>query len=214
MMNELELFGYIASVFVALSLMMKSIKRLRWWNLLGSGMFSLYGLLIGAYPVFILNGFIALVNIYYLMQLYNINDSFELYAVSSKDSIYLKRFLDFYADDIKHYYPNFDISKLNEEEVQAYFVLRDMQPVSLIVFKLEQKDKILIYIDYAIPAFRDLKNASFFYHQGPEDLNIPDICTFSIFPLVIDTEKYLLKIGFERSKEDPGKLIKSISYKK
>ncbi|HSV76380.1 MAG TPA: hypothetical protein VLH37_05040 [Bacteroidales bacterium] len=62
----LEWIGYIASVVVAVSLMMVSIVKLRWLNLVGSAVFSFYGFAIGAYPVGVLNLFIALVNIYYL----------------------------------------------------------------------------------------------------------------------------------------------------
>jgi|ERR1051325_4597590 hypothetical protein len=54
-LNIYELIGYVASVLVAISLTMTSILRLRIINLTGSACFTLYGLLIGAYPVAIVN---------------------------------------------------------------------------------------------------------------------------------------------------------------
>lgn len=63
-----ELLGYMASVFVAVSLMMRSLVKLRVINLVGAVLFTVYGLIIAAYPVAIVNGFIVLVNIYYLQQ--------------------------------------------------------------------------------------------------------------------------------------------------
>lgn len=63
-----EMLGYLASVFVAVSLMMRSLKKLRVINLIGSLLFTAYGLIIGAYPVAVVNAFIVLVNIYYLQQ--------------------------------------------------------------------------------------------------------------------------------------------------
>ena len=46
-----EWFGYAASVVVAISLTMSSIIKLRWFNLTGAAMFSVYGFVIGAWPV-------------------------------------------------------------------------------------------------------------------------------------------------------------------
>ena len=63
-----EMLGYLASVFVAASLTMRSLTRLRAINLIGSLLFTAYGLIISAYPVAAVNAFIVLVNIYYLQQ--------------------------------------------------------------------------------------------------------------------------------------------------
>ncbi|MGI2853722.1 YgjV family protein [Shewanella algae] len=68
--NIWEWVGYLASVLVAISLMMSNIKKLRWWNLLGAVLFVAYGMAIGAYPVALVNFFIALIDIYYLIRLY------------------------------------------------------------------------------------------------------------------------------------------------
>ena len=46
-----EMVGYLGSVLVAVSLMMKSLWRLRIINLVGASFFTVYGLLIGALPV-------------------------------------------------------------------------------------------------------------------------------------------------------------------
>ena len=59
----IEWFGYAASVVVAISLMMSSIVKLRWFNLTGATMFSAYGFVIGAWPVGFLNLFIVAINI-------------------------------------------------------------------------------------------------------------------------------------------------------
>ncbi|QSX29374.1 MULTISPECIES: YgjV family protein [Shewanella] len=65
-----EWVGYLASVVVAISLMMANIKKLRWWNLLGAALFVAYGLAIAAYPVALVNFFIVLIDAYYLVKLY------------------------------------------------------------------------------------------------------------------------------------------------
>lgn len=69
-MNWLELYGYLGSALIAISLMMADIYKLRWINLVGAGAFASYGLLIGAWPVAALNGFIVLIDAVHLWQLY------------------------------------------------------------------------------------------------------------------------------------------------
>lgn len=69
-MPIIELYGYLGSVLVAVSLMMSNILSLRWINLVGAGMFSSYGVIIEAWPVAALNGFIVLIDIYHLIKLY------------------------------------------------------------------------------------------------------------------------------------------------
>lgn len=68
-LNWLELYGYLGSALIAISLMMSDIRKLRWINLVGAGSFASYGLLIGSWPVAILNGFIVLIDIVHLWQL-------------------------------------------------------------------------------------------------------------------------------------------------
>jgi uncharacterized membrane protein len=65
-----EWVGYLASVVVAISLMMADIKKLRWWNLIGAGLFVAYGLAIDAIPVALVNFFIVIIDLYYLVKLY------------------------------------------------------------------------------------------------------------------------------------------------
>lgn len=65
-----EYVGYGASVLVVLSLMMSNVTKLRWLNLCGCLAFTLYGVMINAWPVVITNALISLVNVYHLVKLY------------------------------------------------------------------------------------------------------------------------------------------------
>jgi hypothetical protein len=66
-MSGVEVFGFVASVVVAISLMLKNMKWLRIVNGIGAVMFAVYGMLIQSYPVMILNAFIAIADAYYLV---------------------------------------------------------------------------------------------------------------------------------------------------
>ena len=99
--------GYIASGVIVLSMMMSSIIKFRWINLIGALLFSVYGFLIGALPVGVLNGIIVLVDAYYLWQIYRKTEVFEILEIKAK-SDYLKRFLAFHNERIQGYSPGFD----------------------------------------------------------------------------------------------------------
>lgn len=64
-----EYLGYLASVFLVLSLMMTNVTKLRWLNLAGCICFTIYGVMIQAWPVAFTNALLAIVNIYHLIKL-------------------------------------------------------------------------------------------------------------------------------------------------
>ncbi|AOF52432.1 hypothetical protein BKG91_02160 [Rodentibacter caecimuris] len=65
-LNSIELLGYMATFFVATSFLFKSIVRLRIVNTIGDVLFVIYGMIIEAYPVALLNIFLVCVNLYQL----------------------------------------------------------------------------------------------------------------------------------------------------
>ncbi|MGF1755285.1 YgjV family protein [Vibrio makurazakiensis] len=67
--NMVEILGYAASIMVAISLTMKDIVRLRVLNFIGCALFTAYGVMIDAMPVVATNGFIACVNVYFLVKM-------------------------------------------------------------------------------------------------------------------------------------------------
>ncbi|MGF1773172.1 YgjV family protein [Vibrio maritimus] len=67
--SMVELLGYAASIMVAISLTMKDIVKLRVLNFVGCALFTAYGLAIDSMPVVLTNGFIACVNVYFLLQM-------------------------------------------------------------------------------------------------------------------------------------------------
>ena len=64
--TTIEYIGYLAMLLIGVSFLMKDIKKLRLMNLVGAAIFIYWGYLISEPPVWILNSFIVLVNIYYL----------------------------------------------------------------------------------------------------------------------------------------------------
>lgn len=65
-----DMLGYVASILVGISLLMTDMNRLRYINLVGCMMFVVYGLVIDASPVAIMNGFCALINVHHIVKLH------------------------------------------------------------------------------------------------------------------------------------------------
>jgi hypothetical protein len=123
-----ELIGYLASVLVAISLMMSKIVRLRIINMLGAIAFIIYGLLINSIPVAGVNAFIVLVNLFYLTKMYTSKEYFKLLQITPPDE-YLTHFLEFYKHEIKDFQPGFSYQP--EKNNFILMILRDMVPAGI-----------------------------------------------------------------------------------
>lgn len=64
-----EIIGYLASLLVLLSFLMKDIKTLRIVNCVGCGVFILYGFMLSvSWPIVITNVAIVIINLVYLLK--------------------------------------------------------------------------------------------------------------------------------------------------
>lgn len=68
-MSWQEIIGLVASCFVLLSFLFKNILVIRIINLVGAIMFVVYGLLINAWSVWILNLGLTCIQIYYIIRI-------------------------------------------------------------------------------------------------------------------------------------------------
>jgi GNAT superfamily N-acetyltransferase len=191
-----EIIGYVASVLIAVSLMMKAIIKLRVINLIGAATFSVYGMLIGSIPVAAMNGFIVLINIYFLYQMFTAKEYFKLIQLYPNSKM-LRHFLDFYAHDIAKYVPDFSYE--DTSDTFALFVLRDMVPAGLLLGKKTDDGSLILELDYVIPNYRDFKIGRYIYEKKRDFLSergIKRIICHSKQPIHM---QYLKKMGFEKS---------------
>ncbi|MGZ5474121.1 MAG: hypothetical protein ACXW31_14520, partial [Thermoanaerobaculia bacterium] len=158
----LPLLGYAASVLIATSLLMRSIVRLRVINLAGAATFSLYGFLIGAYPVGILNLMTATINVVQLLRLQRRREIFRILEIRAS-APYLHYFLDFQADDIRYFFPAFRYDPHEAEGARlAVLVLRDLVPAGVLLGAI-RGDRLEVELDYVVPQYRDLKVGRFLF---------------------------------------------------
>lgn len=158
-----EWFGYAASLMVAVSLMMSSIIKLRWINLVGSAMFSTYGFIIGSLPVGFLNLFIVVINVVNLLRMYREKDDFRIMSLSG-DSEYLDYFLQCHRSEIEKYFPLFHFAERGERS--AFYLVKNSIPIGLLIGHRQDEDTLLIELDYVGAQFRDFKMGSFVYRNN------------------------------------------------
>jgi len=192
-MTTVEIIGYLASLIIAISMLMSSIRVLRWVNFIGATLFSIYGFWIAAYPVGVVNGFISIVDIYFLATMYFKKDLFKVLPVNGENKLLLE-FLDFYKKDILVYFPDF----LYNAEINKYsfFVLRNMAIAGVILASDYEPQILRIYLDFAVPQYRDYKVGKFVYDSYIEKFKEDGYKMLISFPSGKKQKRYLQKMGF------------------
>lgn len=188
-----EMVGYLGSVLVAISLMMESLWRLRIINLVGASFFTVYGVLIGAIPVAVLNALIVGIDVYYLWQMWRQKDYFHLLEVSH-DSRYLKNFVEFYRKEIEEFFPSY-LFKPKEDQL-AVFVLRNMVPAGLLIVRPRGSDAD-IFLDFVIPGYRDFRAGRFLFDESADYFHRRGIQRFVSDAGNARHESYLKRMGFQ-----------------
>jgi hypothetical protein len=194
-LSTVEIIGYLGSILVAVSLMMKSLLRLRLINLVGALFFTLYGILLNAYPVAVVNGLIVGIDVYYLIQMWRQKDFFTFLEVSPQGA-YLRAFLDFHKADIAAIIPGFKYEP--KENLLTFFILRNMVPAGLFIAQV-QGETAHIQLDYVTDNYRDFKVARFIFEENAAFFAQRGIRRF-ISEGGSDLHRgYLEKMGFVRS---------------
>lgn len=194
-----ELVGYIASVLVAVSLMMSKIVRLRIVNLMGAATFAIYGLLIGSIPVAAVNAFIVLVNLWYLWGILRAREFFRILPVRS-DSDYLAAFIEFYRAEIALHQPDFapdDVGSFRANvDLLCLFVLRDLVPAGLLVGEVSDTGELTVRLDFVIPSYRDFRVGRFLFEERADHLRAWGVDRIISPPGSPKHNRYLKRMGF------------------
>ncbi len=147
-----------------LSLLQKSILRLRTIGFVASSTFLIYSVAIDAYPIAVVNVVAASIHLYYLRKLVRRKSEVFTTLRMRPESRYLAYFLDFYREDIAgRFQPDFEYKP--GPQTLAVFMLRDMVPAGLLVAKVHGDSSFEILLDYVIPQYRDFKLARWLYSE-------------------------------------------------
>lgn len=190
----IEIVGYLGSILVASAMFFNSIIRLRWFSLVGSTLFTIYGFSIGAYPVGAVNGIIMFTNIYYLVKMYSKKEYFRTLEIRP-DNKYLVDFLDFHKTDIMKFFPNYEI----ETPDISLLILRNMQVAGVFLAKKEE-DYLCVKLDYVSPQYRDLKLGKYIFNDA--QFKNKGYKEFRSGSYSKKNDKYLKKLGFRMAEID------------
>jgi hypothetical protein len=159
-----ELVGYTASALIVVSLLMSSLLRLRVIGLFGAITFTLYGVLIGAFPIVAANGTIIGIQVFHLSRMLRQRAAdayFEALEVPA-DSPVLRRFVDFHSEDARRFQPDFPGIRGDE---LALLILRDAVPAGAVLADVDG-DQAHVTLDYVVAAHRDLRPGRFLWVES------------------------------------------------
>lgn len=198
-------FGYFASGVIAFSMTMNSIVKFRWINLVGASSFAIYGFLIGAFPVMVLNGFIFAVDIFYLTKIYSKKQLFDTLEVRG-DNRYLLKFLEYHKKEISKYFPDFVYKP--EMNTISFIVLRNMAVAGVFLGHEANNKEIIVGLDFVVPEYRDYKNGKFVLARLKDVFKKKGYVKIVAKGSSNKHNNYLRKLGFEETAE--GDFVKQL----
>lgn len=191
----IEIFGYIGSTLVVVSMLMSSVVKLRVINTIGSVISGTYALIIASLPLALMNFCLIVINVYNLFKLLKSEQKYDLIIGQSEDA-FVRYFLERYCEDIKRYFPGFDMDKFGEKK--AYLVCCDGNPAGILLGEENRPNVIDIMIDYSIPAYRDCSVGTYLYSK----LSAKGIHTLLFAQRESDKHvSYMYKMGFCKEKD-------------
>lgn len=160
-------FGYLASLLLALGLLVSNDLKFRWLNTGGNVAFIIYGVVLGAVPIILTNSILLVINLFWLYKIYNRKERFELLEFSS-GGIMIDRFLSFYQKDIAAHFPDFKREQLDGN--LNFVVLRDLVIANIFSATLADDGSAKVIINYTVTKYRDYKVGRFIFDKEKQFL--------------------------------------------
>ena len=197
-MDWLTILGYLASVLVITSVLMKSILRFRWINLCGGIAYASYGFLIGAHPVFIFNTITIFINVFFLRKFYKDQDAFHPLCVQLKSEP-LVFLINYYKDEIVKDFPGFDSNNIKSNI--AILPMRNAKTAGIMLMSENGKEEVELDLNFVFPEYRDYYAARIMHKEYVAMFLEKGIKRFVAKAGSPRYNKYLSKIGYEYSEE-------------
>jgi hypothetical protein len=147
----------------------------------------------------VLNGVIALTNIFFLTRLLlNVENQFSILQVS-RPSNYVDFFLEYHQQDIQRLFPRF--MKVAAVPARKYFFLTERtEVVGMLSGFEESEDVFIVDFDFVIPAYRDCRLGHFTIGHGQQLFKVCGYGQIVALADSIEHEIYLTTIGFTPKK--------------
>lgn len=170
---------------------------------MGSTLFSIYGFLIGALPVGFMNMGIAIINVYYLVKIYQgKKEYFKLLPIEDSPQ-YFNHFINFYKTELEKY--GFKTRFHLTDYPIRFFILRDMVPAGVFLASKHDETTLHVDLDFVTPEYRDFKTGMYIYEHSKDiflNQGYHHLISYTNNPAHIN---YLTKVGFEAVEDQKGK---------
>jgi hypothetical protein len=195
-----QVLGYVASILLACSLLVNNDLKFRWLNTFGNISFISYGVIIHAFPLILTNSILLLINIYRLVKIYKTEEDFDLLEFNEGGKL-IHKFLSFYEEDIKKYFPNYNLHEVNNN--LKFIVLRDMAVANIFVASVSDDGTAIVRINYTVAKYRDYKVGKYVFEKEKKYLLSKGVKILAYENVQNKHhEKFLLKMGFQKEPND------------
>lgn len=201
----LEVFGWISSLLVVLSLAQARVWRFRIMNFAGAALATVYNGLLGIWPFAFMNGIISIIDAYWMVRLRResqlSSQAYELVEVNHDDA-FLEHFLKIHGKDARRYYPDFDLGGPSQSTV---LVMRGDETVGVVVIADTADETAHVTLDYVTERFRDFSPGKFVYSNSGlfDRLGVTRIRNDG-------DPDYLRKMGFQRDDGVWTRLVRQV----
>ena len=159
-----EIMGYIGSALVLISFLMTSVVKLRVVNMAGSIISCTYALIIGSYPLALMNFALVLINLHFLLKARQTSEKHYTLVETQKSDAVLRHLLLKYTEDILACFPGLKVDPDTVDD--AYLILCDDAPAGVVLGKREG-DTLHLLLDYSLPPYRDHSLGRFLLEAFP-----------------------------------------------
>lgn len=197
----IEIFGYIGSALVVVSMLMSSVVKLRVINTFGSIISGTYAFIVGAFPLLLMNVCLIVINVYNLYKLLKTEQQYDMVEGETGDK-YVEYFLDRYSADIKTFFPAFDKKQAGNT---AFYTCCDGAVAGVLLGTKKEDGTMDIVLDYTTPAYRDCSVAKYLHAHLPAK----GVHTLRFAQKANqDHTSYLTKMGFVKENDAYVKKLK------
>ena len=163
-LNGTEVMGYIGSVLVLVSFLMTSVVKLRRVNMAGSLISCTYSLIIGSYPLALMNCALVLINLHFLLKARGTSEKHYTLLETGRDDAVLRHLLHKYGEDIAACFPGLSVDPDSADD--AFVTLCDDATAGIVLGRREG-DTLRLFLDYSLPPYRDHSLGRFLLEAFP-----------------------------------------------
>ncbi len=163
----LDLFGWLGSALLIVSLLQTRVLRFRLLNLAASLSLVLFNALVSVWPMVGMNVATSAINVWFIARMLRErhDDAVVQGLQVGPREAYLQHFLQVHGADITKYQPGFDAGGLTEEDL-AFQVEREDETVGVVLIRREG-DVARVLLDYVTQRYRDFSPGEFVWNRAP-----------------------------------------------